>query len=89
MNKQGLIEAVAKELKCSKAEAGRNVSAVLGGIKKGIKKEKQVSLVGFGSFNVRKRKARAGRNPQTGEAIKIPASKTVSFKPGQALKNSV
>lgn len=89
MNKGDLVEAVAKELKDSKAAAERAVNSVLGNIKKGLKKDKKVQLVGFGTFDVRKRKARKGRNPRTGEAITIKASKTVGFKAGQGLKDSI
>ena len=89
MNKGDLVEAVAKELKDSKAASERAVNAVLSSIKKGLKKDKKVQLVGFGTFEVRKRKARKGRNPRTGAAITIKARKTVGFKAGQDLKNSV
>jgi len=89
MNKGDLVEAVAKELKDSKAAAERAVNSVLGNVKKGLKKDKKVQLVGFGTFDVRKRKARKGRNPRTGETITIKASKTVGFKAGQALKDSI
>jgi len=89
MNKGDLVEAVAKELSDSKAASERAVNAVLGSIKKGLKKDKKVQLVGFGTFEVRKRKARKGRNPRTGAAITIKARKTVGFKAGQDLKNSV
>jgi len=89
VNKAQLIEAVTKTLGSSKADAERSVAAVLGSIKKGLNKDKAVQLVGFGSFTVRKRKARMGRNPQTGEKIRIAASKTVGFKPGKALKESL
>jgi len=89
MNKGDLVEAVAKELKDSKAAAERAVNSVLGTVKKGLKKDKKVQLVGFGTFDVRKRKARKGRNPRTGETITIKASKTVGFKAGQALKDSI
>ena len=65
------------------------LNAVLEGITYGLKKEKNVTLVGFGSFNVRRREGRMGRNPQTGEPIKIKASKTVTFKAGKALKDAV
>jgi len=65
MNKQELVEAVAKELGTSKAGGERAVSAVLGGITKGVKKDKNVQLIGFGTFSVKKRKARMARNPQT------------------------
>ena len=86
MNKQDLVEAVAKELDTSKAQAGRAVNAVLSGISKGLRKDKNVQLIGFGTFLVRRRKARKGRNPQTGETINIKASKTVGFKAGQKFK---
>ncbi len=89
MNKGDLIEAVAKDLKESKAAAERAVNSVLKNTTKGLKKDKKVQLVGFGTFDVRKRKARKGRNPQTGETINIKASKTVGFKAGQALKGSI
>jgi len=89
MNKKQLIEAVAKEMDKSKAEAERSVNAVIESVKKGLKKDKVVQLIGFGSFKVKKRKARKGRNPQTGAPIKIKASKTVSFKPGKALKEKL
>jgi len=87
MNKGDLIVAVAKEIGVSKAMAERAVNAVLGSIKKGVKRG--VNLIGFGSFSVGNRKARMGRNPQTGKAIKIKASKNVRFKAGKALKKSV
>jgi DNA-binding protein HU-beta len=89
MNKGELIEAVAKDLKGSKAAAERAVSAIIGNITKGLKKDKKVQLVGFGTFSVRKRSARNGLNPKTKEPIKIPASKTVGFKAGQVLKDIV
>lgn len=89
MNKGDLIEAVAKDLKGSKAAAERAVSAVINNIAKGLKKDKKVQLVGFGTFDVRKRKQRKGRNPRTGEAITIKAGKSVGFKAGQVLKSSV
>lgn len=87
MNKGDLIAAVAKEVGVSKAMAEKAVNAVLGNIKKSVKKG--VNLIGFGSFSVGNRKARMGRNPQTGKAIKIKASKTIRFKAGKALKKSV
>lgn len=89
MNKGDLVEAVAKDLKDSKAAAERAVNSVLKNMTKGLKKDKKVQLVGFGTFEVRKRKARKGRNPQTGETITIKARKTVGFKAGQALKSSI
>lgn len=92
MNKAELVETVQKALgnDTSKAGAERAVDAVVEGIKKGLKgKEKKVQLVGFGTFEVTKRKARSGVNPRTGDKIKIAASKTVKFKPGAGLKASV
>jgi DNA-binding protein HU-beta len=87
MNKGDLIAAVAKDLGGSKAQAEKAVNSVLDSIKKNVKKG--VNLIGFGSFVVGTRKARMGRNPQTGAAIKIKASKTVRFKAGKALKSSL
>jgi len=91
MNKAELITWIQTEGSCgeTKAAAERAVNAVLTGMRHGLKKDQTVSLVGFGSFTVRKRKARTGRNPQTGEPIKIKASKTVTFKCGKALKDQV
>ena len=91
MNKQQLIEWIQKDgtVGETKASAERAVNAVLKGIQYGLQKDKAVTLVGFGSFTVPKRKARWGRNPQTGEKIKIKASKTVGFKAGKALKDLV
>lgn len=92
MNKSELIEAVAKDKNAdmeSKAAAERAVNAVLDCLKKGLKKDKSVQVIGFGTFSVKKRKARSGINPQTGKKIKIKASKTVGFKPGKALKTYV
>ena len=89
MNKQDLIEAVLANKEAgfeSKAAAGRAVDAVLDGIAAGIKKDASVQLIGFGTFTVKTRAARTGRNPQTGATIKIKASKTVGFKAGAALK---
>ncbi len=86
MNKADLIEVVAKDMKSSKAGAERAVNAVLNGIGKGLKKDKKVQLVGFGTFDVRMRKARMGRNPRTGAAIRIPPKKSVGFKAGKGLK---
>ncbi len=86
MNKKQLIEAVAQELSSTKNDAEKAINAVVECIKKGVAKDDTVQLVGFGSFKIRKRKARTGRNPQNGQAIKIKASKTVAFRPGKALK---
>ncbi len=89
MNKQELIQAVANEIETTKAGSEKAVNAVLNAIKKGLQKDKSVQLVGFGTFGVRTRKARQGRNPRTGETIKIKASKTVGFKAGKDLKESL
>lgn len=89
MNKKQLVELVAQEMDKSKLEAEAAVNVVIDCIKKGIKQDQVVQLIGFGSFNVRKRKARKGRNPKTGAAIKIKASKTVAFRAGKALKDSL
>ena len=89
MNKAELVEAVSKELDESKAGSERAVNAVLGCIQKGVKKDKACQIVGFGTFSVKKRKARTGRNPQTGETIKIKASRSVGFKPSKKFKELV
>ena len=89
MNKTELIDAVADEAEVSKAEAGRAVDAVISSITKALKKGDSVTLVGFGTFQVRKRAARTGRNPKTGDTIKIKASKTPAFKAGKALTDAV
>lgn len=86
MNKAELIDAVAKQAQLSKKDATMAVNATLTSIKKATKKSDGVSIVGFGSFNQVKRKARKGRNPQTGETIQIKASKSVRFRPGKAFK---
>ena len=89
MNKQELIDAILANKEAgieSKAAAGRALDAVLDGIAAGLKKDGNVQLIGFGTFSVKSRAARTGRNPQTGATIKIKASKTVGFKAGAALK---
>lgn len=92
MNKADLVEEILKNKDASfesKAAAERALSAVLGGIESGIKADGAVQLIGFGTFTVKKRAARKGRNPQTGATIQIKASKTVGFKAGAALKEVV
>jgi DNA-binding protein HU-beta len=89
MNKGQLIEAVAAELGDSKAAATRAVDAVINCITNGIKQDEGVTIVGFGSFVKRQRKARVGRNPVTGEPLQIDASRTVGFRPSQNLKQEV
>ena len=88
MNKGDLINEVAKVVE-SKKMAQEAVDTILSSITKALKKKDTVTLVGFGTFRVSKRKARKGRNPQTGESIKIAARKVPKFVPGKALKDAV
>ena len=88
MNRAELIEEVAK-VTSTKKEADESISAMLAAIKKALKKGESVTLVGFGTFSISKRKARKGRNPQTGEVIKIAAKKVPVFKAGKGLKDAV
>ena len=89
MNKAQLVEVVAGAVDLSGAKAQAVVNAVLDGIRDGLKKDGSVSLVNFGTFEVRRRKPRSGRNPRTGESIAIKASKSVGFRAGRALKDAV
>jgi DNA-binding protein HU-beta len=89
MNKSEFVGAIADAAELSKADAARALDAAIETIKKALKKGESVSLVGFGTFVVRKRAARSGRNPRTGQTIKIDASKNPSFKAGKALKDAV
>lgn len=89
MNKGDLIEAIAKGSDLSKADAGRALDATLDAIGKTLKKGEKVTLPGFGTFSVSKRAARMGRNPATGEAIKIKAKKSAKFKAGTSLNDAV
>ena len=89
MNKTDLVNSVAEMAEISKTDAGRAVDAVFDSIEGALKKGEKVTLVGFGTFEVRERKARTGRNPKTKEAIKIPASRTPAFKVGKSLKDGV
>lgn len=89
MNKAQLVEEVAKKADLSKAQTEEILNAIIEVSKKGIKKDGVLQLIGFGTFKVVKRSARMGRNPQTGEAIKIKASKSVSFKIGKTFKDSL
>lgn len=88
MNKADLVTEVAKVVG-SKSKAESAVGCVLDTITKALKKGQNLTLVGFGTFGVSKRKARIGRNPQTGKEIKIPAKKVPKFTPGKALKSAV
>lgn len=89
MNKAELIEVIASETKMTKAQTERMLDATLEVIKKSVKKGDEVKLVGFGTFAKAKRKARMGRNPQTGKAIKIPAAHYPKFRPGSEFKDIV
>ena len=90
MTKAELIEQMAKDAKISKAAAGAALDSFIGGVTKALKKKDgKVTLVGFGTFAKVHRKARKGRNPQTGEAIKIKARNAVTFKAGKKLKDAI
>jgi len=89
VNKSELIDAVAETADLPKAAAARAIDAMTGAITSSLKAGNSVSLVGFGSFNVKDRPARTGRNPQTGAPIQIAAARVPSFKAGKALKDSV
>ncbi|WP_041271069.1 HU family DNA-binding protein [Frateuria aurantia] len=89
MNKTDLINAIAESAELTKADAGRALEAFFEVVKASLKKGDDVSVVGFGTFTVRTRAARTGRNPRTNETIKIKASKVPAFKAGKALKDAV
>jgi len=89
MNKNDLIGVVADTAGLSKADAGRAVEAVIDSITASLRKGNEVRLVGFGTFSVRKRAASTARNPRTGEAIAVPASKRPKFSAGKAVKDAV
>jgi DNA-binding protein HU-beta len=91
MNKSELIEAIQAKLgsDATRRSADEALEAVLSSIANGVKSEDKVQIIGFGTFEVKKRAARLGRNPKTGEAMKIAASKSVGFKPSSVLKNSL
>jgi DNA-binding protein HU-beta len=89
MTKAELIAQVAGEAQVKKADAEKTINALIKTVSGTLKNEGRVALAGFGTFVVASRKAREGRNPQTGKPIKIPATKVVKFKPGKQLKESV
>lgn len=89
MNKSELIEAMATHADLTKVDAGKALDAFCETITVAMRKNEDVALVGFGTFTMRERAARTGRNPATGETIEIAASKSVGFKPGKALKDAV
>jgi DNA-binding protein HU-beta len=89
MTKAELIASIGKEAKISKASAEKAVNAFAGSVMKALKKGDKLTLTGFGTFSVARRRARTGRNPQTGKEIKIPATRVAKFKPGNVLKTAV
>tara|TARA_B100001063_G_C16727888_1_gene537504 strand:- start:1077 stop:1352 length:276 start_codon:yes stop_codon:yes gene_type:complete len=89
VNKSELIEAIAESADISKAAAGRAIDAVVESVTNALKSGDQVTLIGFGTFSVKDRAARTGRNPQTGAEIQIAAAKIPSFKAGKGLKDAV
>ncbi len=89
MTKAELIEKMAKDADVSKAAAGKALDSFIEGVKKSLKKGDKVTIVGFGTFSVSKRAARKGRNPRTGETIKIKASKAPKFTSGKAFKDAI
>ncbi|KRE06122.1 DNA-binding protein [Bacillus sp. Root239] len=89
MNKTELVDAVATQAELSKQDAKKAVEALFETISNTLAKEEKIQLIGFGTFEVRERAARTGRNPQTGEEMTIPASKAPAFKPGKELKAAI
>jgi len=89
MNKTDLIDAIADSADISKASAARAIDALTAAIAASLKKKEPVALAGFGTFIVKERSARVGRNPRTGDAIEIKASSSLGFKPGKALKDAI
>ena len=89
MTKAELVEFVAEKADLTKADAARALDAVVAGVTQGLKKEGKVTLVGFGTFSAKKRAARTGRNPQTGEEVKIAARVVPGFKAGNKLKDAL
>ncbi|MFA7468935.1 MAG: HU family DNA-binding protein [Desulfotomaculaceae bacterium] len=89
MNKTELVSAVAEKANLTKKESERVINALFASIEEALSQGDKVQLVGFGTFEVRDREARKGRNPQTGEEIEIPATKVPAFKAGKALKDAV
>ena len=89
MNKQELVEKVSSKAEITKAEAAKVVGATLDAIGEGLVADGKVVLVGFGTFEIRTRTAREGRNPRTGDKIKIAATKVPAFKPGKDMKEAV
>lgn len=89
MNKQELIEAIAKKTEHSSAESSKYLGAMIEAIEEDLKRGEEIRVTGFGKFSVRQRVTREGRNPQTGQSMTIPASKTPGFSAGNSLKNAI
>lgn len=89
MNKSQLVDHISQEADLSRAAAARALDAALAGISKALKGAEPVALAGFGTFSIRERAARTGRNPQTGQSISIAASRAAAFKPAKALKEAL
>jgi DNA-binding protein HU-beta len=89
MNKEDLVNAVAEKTSLSKKDTEATINAVIDSVTEALAKEDKVTLVGFGTFQVRERAAREGRNPRTGEVLSIPAKKTPTFTPGKGLKDEI
>jgi DNA-binding protein HU-beta len=89
MTKEELVNRIAKEAKVTKVQANRAITSFFNGVTTSLKKGRKVSFVGFGTFSVARRKARMGRNPQTGAPIRIAASKVPKFKAGKQLRDAV
>ena len=89
MTKAELVDFIAEKADLTKADAGRALDAMVEGVTKGLKENGKVTLVGFGTFTAKKREARTGRNPQTGEAVKIAARTVLGFKAGNKLKDAL
>jgi DNA-binding protein HU-beta len=89
MTKEELVSKIAKEAKVTKTQANKAISTFFDGVTTSLKKGRKVSFVGFGTFSVARRKARMGRNPQTGAPIRIAASKVPKFKAGKQLRDAV
>lgn len=89
MNKTELVAALAEKASLTKADADKSINAIVSAIEETLAKGEKIQLIGFGTFEVKERAARTGRNPQTGKEIKIAASKVPAFKAGKALKDIV
>lgn len=89
MNRDEMIEKIAKDANCNKAQAERAMKSLFEGVANTLKKGEKMTFVGFGTFSISNRKARMGRNPRTGEPIKIAAAKVPHFKAGEKLKRAV